>query len=235
MPNGNYIKFYRNILDWEWYHDINVCRLFVHLLLKANHTNQRWKGIDIKRGQHLTSRDKLASETTLSVQQVRTALNKLKSTNEITIESTKTYTLVTIVKYADYQDGENDSNQDTNQERNRIATNDQPTSNQQITTNKNDKKEKNDKNVKNERIYSALDQAIENFKEHRRKLRKPMTDHAVDLLKAKLDTLATTDEEKIALIENAIEKGWQGVYPMNDGKAAQKPDIPDEYRFGRKP
>ena len=68
------------------------------------------------------------------------------------------------------------------------------------------------KEIKN--IYiGPLDKAIKDFKEHRQKLRKPMTDHAVDLLLKKLDTLATTDEGKIALIETAIEKGWLSVYP----------------------
>jgi len=39
----------------------------------------------------------------ISIQSIRTSLNKLKSTNEITIKSTNKYSLITIVRYDDYQ------------------------------------------------------------------------------------------------------------------------------------
>lgn len=45
----------------------------------------------------------MAKELGFSRQQVRTALNKLKSTNEITCESTSRYTIVTIVNWDEYQ------------------------------------------------------------------------------------------------------------------------------------
>ena len=31
----DYIKLSRKILDWEWYGNINTCRVFIHMLLKA--------------------------------------------------------------------------------------------------------------------------------------------------------------------------------------------------------
>jgi len=57
-----------------------------------------------------------------------------------------------------------------------------------------------------------------------------MTDHAVELLKAKLDKLAKTDEEKIGLIDYAIERGWQGVFPKDDrDRPPPKVDEPPKY------
>ena len=147
MPSESFIKLYRQIMNWEWYHDINTFRLFVHLLLKANYEQGRWQGVLIQRGQHVTSRDKLAKETGLSVQQVRTSLTKLKSTNEITMTTTKTYTLITIVKYSDFQSSKEKRNQASNQVSNFQATKKQPTSNQQVTTIKERKEEKEEKRI----------------------------------------------------------------------------------------
>ncbi len=126
MMDG-WIKLYRQILKWEWYSDVNVCRLFIHLLLTANHKANKWRGIAIEKGQKLTSLKHLAEETGLSVQQVRTSILKLKSTNEITHRTTRQYSIISIVKWDDYQ-----SEQHTRKQ----------TGNKRVTTNKNDKNDK---------------------------------------------------------------------------------------------
>lgn len=55
MPNGGYIKIWRSLLDWEWYDDANTLRVFLHLLLTANHEDGEWHGMIIRRGQVVTS------------------------------------------------------------------------------------------------------------------------------------------------------------------------------------
>lgn len=125
-----WIKLHRQILEWEWYSDNNCFRLFLHLLLKANHKEKRFKGIELKVGSIVTSRDLLARETGLSSQQIRTALSKLISTNEITSVTSSQGTIIQIVSYEKYQVATNE------------ITNEQPTNNQQITTNNNVNKEK---------------------------------------------------------------------------------------------
>ena len=137
MDTG-WVKIHRSLLEWEWYGDTGVTRLFLHILLKANFEPKRWRGIIIKRGQLITSLNSLAEETTLSAQQVRTALTKLISTNEITNLSTPNYRLLTVNKYEDYQA--------INEQLNKRATNEQQTSNKRETTTKNIKNDKNDKN-----------------------------------------------------------------------------------------
>ena len=128
-----WIKLHRKILDWEWYTDAPVRILFEHLLLTANYEDKRWKGITIKRGQKVTSRQHLAEETGLTEQQVRTALAKLKSTQNITSKTTNKYTLISIVKYNIYQLNENENNQQNNQQINQQITNKEP----QLKNNKN--------------------------------------------------------------------------------------------------
>ena len=129
-----WIKIHRQLLEWEWYDDINVTRLFLHILLKANHKSKNYKGEIVKVGEHLTSRDILSKETGLTVRQIRTAITKLKSTNELTIKSSRQGTKIQVVNYKKYQVQTNEK------------TTKRPTSDQQTTTNKNVKNEKKKKN-----------------------------------------------------------------------------------------
>lgn len=130
MKNG-WIKIHYNLLNWEWYDDINTKTLFLHLLLMANWKDKKWHGILIKRGSFITSLGKLANQTGLSVQNVRTSLNKLKSTNEITSKTNNKYTYITINNFNDYQETTNK------------LTNNQQTTNKQLTTTEERKKDKN--------------------------------------------------------------------------------------------
>ena len=134
MAEG-WVSLHRRFLEWEWYDDINVMKLFIHCLLRANHKENKWRGVLIPKGSFLTGRKQLAIETKLSEQQIRTALNKLKSTNEITIKSTNLYSLISINNWNTYQIN---NHQDTKR-----ATKEQPTDNQRITTNNNDNNDNN--------------------------------------------------------------------------------------------
>ena len=98
-----YIKLYDQILKWEWYKNPNTFRLFIHLLLRANYCDMKFEGKTIKRGQLVTSLPSLSAETGLSVRAIRTAIDHLKSTGELTDTSTSKYRVITIVKYDDYQ------------------------------------------------------------------------------------------------------------------------------------
>lgn len=95
---------YRSMLDWEWYTDIPCKTLFLHCLLKANVKDNNWKGIEIKRGQFITSLEHLAIESGLTISQVRTALKKLNKTGELTSKGHGKYTIITVTNYSIYQD-----------------------------------------------------------------------------------------------------------------------------------
>lgn len=138
-----WIKIHRKLSDWEWYDDANTFRLFIHLLLKANHKAKKYRGLNLKEGTVLTGRDLLAKELKLSSQQIRTSLSKLKSTNEITIKSNSLGSVIQIVKWLDYQVPTNKT------------TKEQPKSNQRATTNNNDNKEKNEKKLVKEELLNS--------------------------------------------------------------------------------
>lgn len=108
-----FISLHRKLLDWEWYGDINTCRLFIHCLLKANWKDKKYRGRLIKRGTFVTSRDKLSAETLLTVKQVRRALNNLQTTNEVAIKSTPQGTEIIINNYDQYQIRANETASET--------------------------------------------------------------------------------------------------------------------------
>jgi len=142
-----YVLVYRNLINWEWFTDPNTCHLFIYCLLKANHSRQKWLNMSINRGSFVTSLSKLADNTGLSLQQVRTSLNKLKSTNDLTCTSTSKYTVLTVCNYGDWQPLTEKNNTEVNTVINKQITNKQQTNNKQITTNNNDK---NDNNIERE-------------------------------------------------------------------------------------
>lgn len=131
-----WIKIHRGLLEWEWYDDPNMVRLWLHLLLKANYEDRKWHGEIIPRGSLLTSRATLVEETGLSQQQIRTCLERLKSTSEVVLKVTSKYTLVTICNYDKYQIAENEINQQITSK----ITSDQPANNHNIRS-KEEKKE----------------------------------------------------------------------------------------------
>lgn len=80
----------------------------------------------------------------------------------------------------------------------------------------------------------ALLEALKAFEDHRKQLRKPMTDHAKDLMLKDLDKLAApfTDKDryKIEAINEAISRGWLKLFPLKefrDGLSAQADFVHD--------
>ena len=131
-----FISIHRKLFDWEWYQSPETFLLWIHCLLKANHTPKKWQGIPIKRGQFITSFQTLSKETGLSLQTVRTCIKRLKSTQCLTWSAQSKYSLITIIKYDDYQKANTKSNIQST--RNQHATN------MQLTSTNNDNNDNND-------------------------------------------------------------------------------------------
>ena len=99
----SFIKLDRKIQYWGWYGDPSVLAVWIHILIDANFKENVWQGMTIKPGELVTSVSRMSLETGLSVQQVRTALKKLESTNEIRCKTTNKYTLIHVCKWSQYQ------------------------------------------------------------------------------------------------------------------------------------
>ena len=216
-PNG-WVKFHRKIEEWEWYTDVNTFKLFFHLVLKANHKNKIWKGIEIKRGQLLTGRKQLAKETGLSEQNIKTAIKHLKLTHEVTSKVTNKFSIITICNYNSYQSKENEDNQQTEPQ----LTSNQPTTNQQLTTTKNVKKEKNEKN-NYKGVYDYY-LSMPNLIKH-----KKYTPARYDAIKKTMKNLSITIEDCKTLIKKHSE-----LIKLNSGGKYDIEVRPIEVFFGQK-
>jgi hypothetical protein len=140
MNNNGFIVLHRSLLDWEWYTDEKVSRLFIHCLLKANHADKKFRGKMIERGSFQTSYQMLSDETGLSVRSIRTSLNKLKTTGELTLKTTSKNTVIVLNNYDLYQSNDKQSD--------KRATNKRQTNDKQVTTNNNDNNVNNENNIK---------------------------------------------------------------------------------------
>ncbi len=131
----SFIKLQRQITQWEWYTDTNTKSLFIHLVLMAQHKDTEWRGITLKRGQLLTGRLLLSKQTGLSEREIRTAINKLKTTNEIAVRTTNQFSVITVNNYNTYQE-----KKDVDRPAERPT--ERPTTDQRATTCKNVKNDK---------------------------------------------------------------------------------------------
>ena len=122
--------------------------ILITILLNVNHEVNEWewqgKQFICGPGQMVTSLASLTEKCGkgVTIQNVRTALDKFEKYGFLTNQSTKTGRLITIVNWAFYQEFDSVSNKGSNIE----LTKHQQTGNKEVTTNKNDKNDKNDKN-----------------------------------------------------------------------------------------
>jgi DNA-binding transcriptional MerR regulator len=188
---SGWIKIHRKFLDWEWFNKSEAVHLFLYMVIKANHKDNKWQGNDVKRGQFISSLGNISSATGITIQQIRTILKKLEKTNEIVVKSTSQFTIVTICKYECYQD--------ENEDINKPITNNQQTTNKQSTTNKNEKKEKNEKEV-----------ILDSWIEYRKSAKKTLTQQSIKSILVKMENY--TNEQCKFVINKSIEQGWQGLF-----------------------
>jgi biotin operon repressor len=148
--NNGFITLHRRILDWQWYSDANVSRVFLHILLSANHKDRKWKTINIKRGQLATSYDSISVKLGLTARQVRTAISKLKKSGECVTRRSGLFLLVTVVKYDDYQNNRVE-------EVTRSVTRKSPESHENVTRMSINNNVNNDNNVNNVNNIRTMD------------------------------------------------------------------------------
>ena len=211
MLESGYVRLYRSFLAWEWYTDSNTKDLFLHLILTANWEPKKWRGITIERGQRVYSRASLSREMNVSEQSIRTALNHLISTGEVTNQSTPQYSIITIKNYDLYQQPTSEVTSD------RPATDQRPTSDRpQLKKDKESKKDKKDKYIGPFDLLSGEDEALRkafsDFESMRNAKRKPLTDRAEQMIVKKLQEMGDRDVW-IASLNQSTLNAWQDVFP----------------------
>lgn len=98
-----WIKLHRELRESPIFQNEKLLKVFVWCLLKANPSPERWKGIEIKAGQFVTSLSRSVAETGLSQKTIRNALRKLEKMGELVTQKSRAYTIITICNYESYQ------------------------------------------------------------------------------------------------------------------------------------
>ena len=189
--------------------------------------------------------DMLAAEFDFEVSTINLALNTFASLGMIQLEDSK----ILITNWEEHQNIEGldkireQTRKRVARHREKLALeNSNVTCNVTVTqsnaTEKNKNKKRIDKDIdinnkkEKEKKVSSLDEIINNYTSNldlketlqdflkmRKAQKKVMTDRALKTLLNKLDTLATTDEEKIDRLEESICNCWLTVYPKKEYNA----------------
>ena len=183
MRKSGYIKLYRSMTDWEWYTDSNTKAVFLHCIFKANLSPKRFEGRLIDRGEFITSVSKLSAETGMSARQVRTALDHLKKTNEVTSTSTSKFTIIRVNNYDKFQKATS------------TLTNERQASDKQVTS-----KRQQYKNIENIKNNKEEGEEARSLGEYRNVI---LSDDEIERLKAEFGE--STVESKIERLSEYME------------------------------
>lgn len=82
---------------------------------------------------------------------------------------------------------------------------------------------------------TELRDSLIEFVKFRKLIKKPMTNKALELIIAKLNKLGATDKERVAIINQSIERGWAGVFSLKDEESQGKGYQPDPRKLYHMP
>ena len=237
MTDNGFILIHRKLVDWEWYSNANDTRLWLHCLLKANWTDGYFEGKKIPRGSFVTSYEKLAYELKLSIQQIRTSLNHLKSTNNITHETNRQFSIITINNYDKYQIATDELTNEQQTINKRITNEQQTINNNIINNNKEQRRINNNKETISNDIVKKVEKKyfeslkvntiFNEFLELRKKLKAVNTDRAINMLINKLNEF--DEETQYEMIEQSIVNSWKGIFELKN-KTKKKDNVLDTLR-----
>ena len=174
MGVGTYIKLFRKFKNWQWYKDPVTKSLFIHFLIEARWADTNMYGVAVKKGQLLTTEKDLEEELGLTRQQIRTGINHLIATKEITKVPTKVSTkgatnrmsLITVENYGLYQKGALVATEDSTEDITEDSPQEQPRANQASIISKNEKESFNN-DINNSAPVRAREEAVDNLDEEK--------------------------------------------------------------------
>lgn len=236
---GGYILLARKIIDSEiWCKPPLYIKVWIYLLTQAQHFEYK----RLKKGQLFTSIPDIQQaccwyigcrKVTPTKDQIFQILEWMRKACERNCAHDTTATmiattkathgmLITIHNYCMYQNPKlYESNGASNDENPTKATRKQR---QPDNINKNDKNDKNNKNdiLNTYTSNPALIEAINAFAEMRKTIKKPLTKRALKMMFDKLDGMSSTDDKKIAILNQSTMNCWQGVFELKE-QSRQRP------------
>jgi len=216
VRNRGFIKLHRKFTDWEWYSDNNTKIVFLHLLLTANHQETKYRGVTVPVGSVVTGYEALASQVSLSVRNVRTALKHLKATGEVTSKVTSSFSVLTIEKWAIYQGDTRQSDKQSGSHSDKQVTSSRQASDKQVTVSKeckNVRKEETNNNAKvNFASFPSQPDAalISDWFKIRKSKRLVNTQKAIDAVGRELHKALAKGYDVDQCLNTIVENSWGG-------------------------
>lgn len=207
-----YIKLHRQIIKWEWYDDANTFRLFIHLLIKANHADGNWRGYEIKRGQTFTSIGNLAHELSLSEKAIRIAIDKLIKTKEIVSKGASNGTMITVCNYDIYQINDKNEGQTKGQTKGERRANE----GRQTRITKNDIEEKNNNEVDLSFVANNYIECFSKWLQFKKEIKDSYkSDLSVKTAYNNLLKLSGGNPQKAnEIVNQSIGNNWKGLFEL---------------------
>lgn len=249
FEDETWIKLYRKFRKNPVYKDSMAVHLFVHLLLAANHKPNRFifneKEITVKRGQLITGRKQLSSETGIGESTVKRRLKLFEKLGMLTIKPTNKFSILTLCNYKHYQESNFEKRPavrttvDGSQK-----TIKRPASDQQVTTNKKYKNVRSKKHyVEGSTELRLASLLLEEIRKNKPNLKQPN----LQVWARDIDLLLRRDNRSVEAIERVIRwaqadhgngtgdwKGWAAVI-LSPGKLRDKFDELEVRMRGAKP
>jgi hypothetical protein len=191
---------------------------WIDLLLLANHKEnyffKRGIKVEVSIGQVGYDIESLGKRWQWSRGKVERFILHLEKEGNVVRQKNNVSTLISITKYKEYQaDSKPKDNTKGKPNGHQIGT--------QTDTNKNDNNEKNEKEI----TPSVFDLVFESYLQMRKKIKKPATDNAIELIKKDLEKFAPNNPERqILILEQSIKNSWQGVFDLKvDAQVENEP------------
>jgi hypothetical protein len=199
---SGYVNIWRKINDNPILsRNNNALSMFIKILTNA----------DYKTGKFTTGRFKLADLCNMTPSNTYKTLKRLEMAKMVTLESNNKFTVITICKWKDYQQGSN------NKSNNGVTTKEQQGNTIQTLIIKKKKHIGTD--------FEHLEPALTEFANMRKLIKAPLTDGALKRLIPKLNQLYPDDTEKQqAVLLQSVDHNWKGVFELKQDDPVRQKD-----------
>lgn len=200
----NYINELNAFYDWTLINNPSTGQIALWYALMQINNKCCWKEW------FSVSNSILENSTGLSRSGILKARNSLKQAGLIDFNSKGTKS--TSYKLFSISKSKQESVQDSMQASNQESVQSSNTINKQEQIKQKDSKKKNNKK---EKELSPFEQALVDFTDHRKALKKPLTEHGLKLIVSKLEKLEPVSvENRIKILEQSMVNGWTGIFPL---------------------
>lgn len=220
IENGNFTRISNELLEQLAKTNLNGTQFKIVMVIFRYTYGFNRKGHDL-------SVAFISNATNTTTRQIKRELNKLIEKRVITVYKEATFSTSRVIGLNKNYDEW--INEDSNQENDKTPGErlDTTPGEQKDTTpgERLDTQERKDKENIKETIYSIFDtysvnedlrQALRDYSIMRNKIKAPLTNRAATLLLSKLTSLASTDDLKIKLLEQATLSNWKSVFPLKE-------------------